>query len=304
MSRETKLFRVNLAEELRVLRKRAGMSTRSVAAELGTSAAWVSRTETGTRQPSWVEVASLCRLYGASDVLLQLLLEKVAETDERVAQLPPPGNCTDPLADVMLLESKAHRVTEFEIALVPGLLQTGHYARQIFATGACSRAELERRLSVRLGRQAVLSRPNRPEMRFLLDEFVLLRVVGDRTVMRDQLRNILKQAQRPNVRVRIIPAASGAHAGLDGSFAVYEFADLDTYVYLEDRKGGFFRTGSSGAGEYVDVRNELWSAALDEEQSQDLLRQVAEGLDDGGTGVAQEQSKRLCDEVRRGGVPA
>ena len=304
MSGDSRLFRARLAEELRVLRKRAGMSTRSVAAELGTSAAWVSRTETGSRQPSWEEVASLCRLYGASDVLVQLLVEKVAVTDERGVQLPVSGRCTDPLADVMLLENKAHRVTEFELALVPGLLQTGHYARQIFAMGDCSRAELERRLSARLGRQAVLSRPNGPELCFLLDEFVVTRIVGGRRVMRDQLHNIVKQAQRPNVRVRIVPASSGAHAGLDGSFAVYDFTALDTYVYLEDRIGGSFLTRSSGAEDYVDVRDELWAAALDEEQSQDLLRQVAEGLDDGGTGVAQEQSKRPVHELREGRVPA
>src|SRR5699024_3060522 len=128
---------------------------------------------------------------------------------------PTLDSYADQLSNVMLLENEAHRVTEFELALVPGLLQTAHYARQVLAIGERSPAEVERGLSTRLGRQAVLSRPNGPEVRFVLDEFVLLRLVGGAAVMRDQLHNIVEQAQRPNVRVRIIPASSGAHAGLD-----------------------------------------------------------------------------------------
>lgn len=304
MGRESKLFRVNLAEELRMLRKHAEMSTRSVAAELGTSAAWVSRTETGARQPTQDEVASMCRLYGASDVLLRLLVEKAAASDGGGIELPTLDTYTDQLANVMLLENEAHRVTEYELALVPGLLQTTQYARQILSTVDRAPAELERRLSTRLGRQTLLSRPNGPELWFLIDEFALLRPIGGDAVMREQLLNIVKQAQWPNVRVRIVPSFRGAYPGLDGPFAVYEFAALNTYVYLEDRRGGTFLTDSPDVRQYVAVRDELWTGALDEEQSLDLLRQAAEGLSDDGIGVAQEQSKRIRDQVRRGGVAA
>ena len=51
MPARSRLFRVNLGAELRTL-ERTKMSTRTVASHLGTSPAWVSRTETGARYPT------------------------------------------------------------------------------------------------------------------------------------------------------------------------------------------------------------------------------------------------------------
>ncbi|GAB3671000.1 helix-turn-helix transcriptional regulator [Saccharopolyspora tripterygii] len=276
----SRLFRVNLGAELRTLRERTKMSTRTVAARLGTSPAWVSRTETGARYPTPEEVGALCHLYGATSEMCDLLTAKAESNDGTVLHLPSGDKYTDQLANIMLLETEARRVTTCEIALVPGLLQTAEYARQMISTIDRAQVEIERRVATRIGRQAVLSRPNGPELRFLLDEFVLRRLIGGRKAMRSQLRKIADESEWPNVRVRVIPASAGAHPGLDGTFAIYEFAALETYVYLENRKGGIFVTDGNATQQYVESRDVLWEAALGEEESVELIDALAEGLID------------------------
>ncbi len=280
VSARSRLFRVNLGAELRTLRERTKMSTRTVATRLGTSPAWVSRTETGARFPTPDEVGALCELYGATGEMRDLLVAKAESNDGTTINLPSGDKYTDQLANIMLLETEARRVTACEIALVPGLLQTAEYARQMISTIDRPQSEIERRVATRIGRQAVLSRPNGPELRFLIDEFVLRRLIGGPKVMRTQLRKMVEESEWPNVRVRVLPASAGAHAGLDGTFAIYEFAALETYVYLENRKGGIFVTDGNTTQQYVESRDALWDIALGEEESVELIDALAEGLND------------------------
>ncbi len=280
VSARSRLFRVNLGAELRTLRERTKMSTRTVATRLSTSPAWVSRTETGARFPTPDEVAALCELYGATGEMRDLLVAKAESNDGTTINLPSGDKYTDQLANIMLLETEARRVTACEIALVPGLLQTAEYARQMISTVDRPQSEIERRVATRIGRQAVLSRPNGPELRFLIDEFVLRRLIGGPKVMRTQLRKIVAESEWPNVRVRVLPVSAGAHPGLDGTFAIYEFAALETYVYLENRKGGIFVTDGNATQQYVESRDALWDVALGEEESVELIDALAEGLND------------------------
>ncbi|MHA6802557.1 helix-turn-helix domain-containing protein [Salinifilum ghardaiensis] len=265
-----------MGAELRNLRKAQEMTTRSVGEQLGTSAAWVSRTENSSRIPGEDEVRALCALYGASEQACQELVDKARGEDSASMDLPSGDEYTDQLANIMLLETQARTVTEFELALVPGLLQTAGYARAVFATVERSEAELERRATTRLSRQSLLTRPNGPQLCFLLDEFVLHRRIGGPSVMQRQLRTVLDGSELPNVHVRVIPSSAGAHAGLDGPFALYEFAALNTYVYLENRQGGIFLTDSCVARNYVRARDELWRQALDEEGTRELIAELME----------------------------
>ncbi len=276
MGENRSLFHVRVGAELRQLRTEREMTTRSVGAQLGTSAAWVSRTENGSRIPSEHEVRALCALYGASERMRRELADKARGEDRVAMELPYKDQYSDELANIMLLEAQARTVTEFELALVPGLLQTAGYARAVFATVERSEAELERRATTRLSRQSLLTRPNGPQLCFLLDEFVLRRSIGGRSVMQRQLNAVLDASELPNVHVRVIPASAGAYAGLDGPFALYEFAALDTYVYLENRQGGIFLTDPRVARNYVQARDEVWRQVLDEEGTRELITELVE----------------------------
>jgi transcriptional regulator with XRE-family HTH domain len=80
--RSEKMRQIGLGAQLRNLREKAGLSTRSVAKSLGVSASSVNRNELGLRAPSKEEVCALCALYGVGGEDKQALLEKVGNSAE------------------------------------------------------------------------------------------------------------------------------------------------------------------------------------------------------------------------------
>ena len=95
------------------------------------------------------------------------------------------------------LEGGAASIRNFEPVVVPGLLQTADYAREIFRNGPIELDpdEVERLLEVRLARQEILARDERPRLWAVIDEAVIHRVVGSVGVMRGQLRHLVESAQ-------------------------------------------------------------------------------------------------------------
>ncbi|MEE4595771.1 DUF5753 domain-containing protein, partial [Streptomyces sp. DSM 41524] len=84
----------------------------------------------------------------------------------------------------------------------------------------------EQQLEVRLTRQAVLTRPSPLEVRAVLDEAALRRMVGGSDVMREQVGRLLELADQPHIIVQVIPFSAGAHPGtLVGPFVVLRYPD-------------------------------------------------------------------------------
>jgi hypothetical protein len=126
----------------------------------------------------------------------------------------------------------------YELALIPGLLQTEAYARAVFAgePGALPE-EVDKSVKARLQRQLIIDGPTPPALFFILDESVVLRKIGGRDVMREQLLHLLAMMERPCVTVRIIPLSSGSTAGLIGPFVIAD--DDDSHAaFLENAETG------------------------------------------------------------------
>ena len=87
------------------------------------------------------------------------------------------------------LESEAVSIRWFELAMIPGLLQTEDYARALMRGDSpeLRDEEVDRRVEVRMTRQQVLEGRDRPQLWAILDEAVIRRVVGGPTIMRAQL---------------------------------------------------------------------------------------------------------------------
>ncbi|BCJ35848.1 transcriptional regulator [Actinocatenispora thailandica] len=139
------------------------------------------------------------------------------------------------------LEEEARSINEFEVQLIPGLLQTADYARAVLETAwppAPSVADADGRLTARLARQAVLERDPPPLLSVVLDESALRRPVGGPSVMARQLRHLTLVAARPHVRLHILTYAQSATAPLDGSFTVLETVHGEHIAYVEATGGG------------------------------------------------------------------
>src|SRR6185503_14030155 len=106
--------------------------------------------------------------------------------------------------ELIQFEAEAAAIRQYSGMLVPGLLQTPEYAQAILQFHLKHKNMAETVLQVRLEarlqrRKQALDRPDPPEYLVLLDESVLYRPIGGPQVMGQQLLDLLRTLQRPNV---------------------------------------------------------------------------------------------------------
>jgi transcriptional regulator with XRE-family HTH domain len=235
-------YRRELGSLLRSFRKDSGLTTEQVAQQLGISRSKISRLENGRRGASQVDISRLCDLYQVDRESRSRLSDLAAEGKQHPWWRP--GNLLQP--DYIGLEETAESISDYGLALVPGLLQTADYARALVqaADPSVSPDIVEERVQARMARQRLLSSEAGPSFVAVLDESVLHRVVGTPTVMLAQLRQLLELSQLPNVTVRIVPYDAGVVPSGVGKFIILRFAkpgmsdvvlieDLTTHRYLE-----------------------------------------------------------------------
>jgi hypothetical protein len=214
---------LQLAARLRTHReKTAKLSQSAAAASLGWTQQKVSLLETARRRADERDVALMLRLYGVCSPERDELLALARDSDQR--------NWWSDFSDVftgpfVALEDAAVRINEWQPQVIPGLLQTDAYAREIIAAGRFGEEDVERRLAARMARQSILSRPNAPHLHVVLDEAVLERPVGGEEVMRDQMYKLAGDARRSNVTIQVLPKSVGTHAGFEGLFLIFGFAE-------------------------------------------------------------------------------
>ena len=122
-----------------------------------------------------------------------------------------------------------------------GLLQTGEYARVLFKARQTTEHEdeVDQLVTARLDRQRIFEQTRPPSLWAVIDEGVLRRRIGGPKVMHDQLVHLTEVAERPMIKVHVIPAEVGAHIGLLGAFAIADVAgDVPGIVYFESPDQG------------------------------------------------------------------
>ena len=172
-------------------------------------------------------------------------------------------------------EVRARATTQFAPNLVPDLLRTRAYAQAISDVNAGfvdeqSLPDAPLRLDVLLRRQNVLCYGDRPRrFTFFLHERVTRIGVGDLRTQSDQLCHLMRMSTRPDVSLRIIPAARGDLG--KGPFVLLEFLDGAPVVYLERLVNSSFRTDQAEIETYRDVLAVLAGTAFGEGQSRELI---------------------------------
>lgn len=201
MPAPTHRARAALAERLRDLRRAAGMTGEQFAERLG--AGWgqpkISRLETGKRLPAPNDLHEWAAATGADAHELLAMLTRARAEYATYREAGGPDIIQQALARA---EAAATTITEYQPVLVPGLLQTADYAREMLqlpggpadATGDMSEDDLDRMIAARLRRQAILYEPGR-DITLLMGEGALLTRVASPAVMRAQLDHIAHLAQ-------------------------------------------------------------------------------------------------------------
>ncbi|MEU2039410.1 helix-turn-helix domain-containing protein [Nocardia niwae] len=266
--------RRQLGRHLRDLRNRAGMTTRVAARQLEWSEAKIWRIETGQTSLRGLDVEAMCKVYGAPPDLLEPLRALARDTKAK-GWWTAYGDVIPEGFDVYIgLEEAAARVFTYENELVPGLLQTEGYTRAVITAAhpELSADEIDRRVRLRQARQALVNRPYEPlVLDALIDETVLRRRIGGPEVTSGQLDHLLRMAELPNVRIRLVPMDCGYHDGMtSGRFVLLEFHEARSgeppeppVVYLEAFTGPVYVDKEHEIGRFRTAFASIEAAAVD-----------------------------------------
>jgi transcriptional regulator with XRE-family HTH domain len=264
--------RRELGSILRALRVEQRLTVEQAAEQLLVSASKISRLETGHRGASARDIRDLCDLYGVAGDRRQALTELAAEGKQRVWWQA----VGSPYSTYIGLEAGAVSIRDFALGYIPGLLQTPDYARAILRViyPRKQTGESEQLVRARLERQARLRGGDAPEFRALIDESVLHRLVGDATLMQDQLEALLAASELPAVTLRVVPYASGALPTGNNKFIILGFDSpaMADVVYAESLTGALILERDTDVDAYHDAYQTLEGLAASAEDSLGIIQ--------------------------------
>jgi transcriptional regulator with XRE-family HTH domain len=240
-----------LAMELQRRREATGMSREEVARQLDWSTSTLFRIETGRSRPQPGNVRILLELYGVAGAERDGLIQLTREARQ-------PG-WWHSFRDVL-----------------------PNHVREIFRNGPreLEREDVERRVEVRLARQEILGREDRPRLWAVIDEAVIHRVVGSVSVMRGQLRHLAESAQKGKTTNQVVPYRAGAHAGAIGAFVILDFPEATDpdVVYVETLAGDMYLEERSDVNRYTLAFERLLAASLHPDDSVQMIERLARTL--------------------------
>jgi transcriptional regulator with XRE-family HTH domain len=266
-----------LARMLRRLREDADFTIEEVATQLDLSPSTLSRIETAQVRVRTTDLRQLLEIYKVSGVQRERLLELARERPQvwwnKYKDVP--------WSALASLERGTAAILQYSMHLVPGLLQTEAYARELLkALPPIQGLDIERRVEFRMKRQELLTDDQAPRLWVILDEAVLRRPVGGQQVMDEQLQRLIDAAALPNVTIQVLPFSVGVHAGMDGEFTILSYddpADPDV-LYLETAAGEHFDESTDVTRRYNSIFDELRAAALNSAESIRTLVNVQQEL--------------------------
>ncbi|GIE51355.1 transcriptional regulator [Amorphoplanes nipponensis] len=270
--------RRRLGGELKRCREAAGLTQEAVSRHFEWHAAKVTRIETARVAVTPRDVRDLLTFYGVRDPAYRASLTELAGRGRDRAWW---SEYRDVMRSNFIgLEAEATGMLCWEPVVVPGLLQTESYMRAVIRATLPSepREALERRIALRLRRQARLTGHQPLGLRTIIDESVLHRVVEDDDTTAGQLVRLRDAAALPNVTVRILPSAAGLHQLMPGAATILEYAGPQArdILYLES----FTDTCVDRPAVVARFRaafDELSGRALDERRSVDLIDNLIKG---------------------------
>ncbi|MFF9275928.1 helix-turn-helix domain-containing protein [Streptomyces griseosporeus] len=277
------LLKMLVGVQLAGFREDAGLSQDQAAREVGFSGAKLSRIESGKgrRPPTEQDVRALLDLYGTGEheasVLLRLL-QRAGEPGwwQRYDKRLMP----EWFERLVGLQEAAATIRTFEIQYVPGLLQTPAYARAVVERGLpnATSGEVQRRVDLRTRRAQLLHRPDAPRLWAVVDESVLLRVLGSKQVMREQLAHLIEMAQRPHITVQVVPldVTNASAPAIPITYLRFGGLDLPDVVYLEHIGSANFLEDRDETEQYRLALDRLADEALQPRATLNLLRETME----------------------------
>lgn len=272
--------RRKLAEQLKELRRSSNLSGTELARRLGWAQSKVSRTENAKQLPNEEDIRGWARVTEAPteilDELFGLLQRAQSESIGFRERYRAAGGLTSLQSDIRVLESQATRIVHFQPALIPALLQTADYAREMLhlPSGPLLHGSTEDDIAgivaVRLQRQQVLYQAEKKIDVVLLEGALRCRLCTPATLL-GQLDRLVVLLGLPSLELGIIPFTS--------QMPVYPLSGFDLYdndvLSVETVIGETWVNDSAEVAKYLKVFEMLQGAASFGDEAAAIIQRVA-----------------------------
>ncbi|MFD8547596.1 helix-turn-helix domain-containing protein [Streptomyces sp. NPDC059649] len=259
--------RQRFVEELRLLRSRKGDTLRQLGETLGWDWSLFGKMESGHTLGSPEVVEALDQHYGTPGLLLTLW--ELAAGD--------PTQFRERYRRYMTLEAEAVSLWHYAVSVLPGLLQTEAYARDLLSAGGSRGQELTRQVQARIGRRELLDGDAAPRFRTILSEAVLRTPLENAEEWRAQLEHLVALGERPNVIVQVVPQELGLHALTNTDTMFLRLPDGHTVAWVETGYSGQL-VEETAAVERLQLSYDLVrDLALSPVESRKFIRRTLEG---------------------------
>jgi len=201
-----------LTARLTALRTAAGLSGNALAKRMGIVQSRVWKIEHGELLPTGDDIRTWVQATGhepeTARELSQMLEEARAESATFKAAFSKYGAARYQ-QEVAAIEARSSRIGEFQVAMIPAILQTADYAREILSLASgpgawgASADDIEAMINVRLRRQEILHDPGK-RIQVVLGEAALRTLVCTQQTLIGQLEKLLSVMQLPSVELGII----------------------------------------------------------------------------------------------------
>ncbi|MDH6702642.1 transcriptional regulator with XRE-family HTH domain [Streptomyces sp. MAA16] len=216
------------AEELRLLRHERGLSLRQLAESVGWDPSLFGKLESGATLGGPEVAQALDHFYETPGLLLALWELAIGD----------PTQFKEQYRRYMILESEAVSLWHFGVSVLPGLLQTDAYARELLFLGGYRGKTLDQQVEARTGRGELLDGEDSPQFRAILSEAVLRTPLRDPAAWRSQLERLIEVGERPHVTLQVLPQSAGLSGLVSTDLMFLRHPDGTTAAYTENAHRG------------------------------------------------------------------
>ncbi len=279
------VYRRQLAARLKELREDAELTLAEVSARVEVNQGSLSRVESGDRGTTPVLVKALLDCYGVIEEttredVLDLVRADQAQKRPWWRKYAAVVNTTQ-YGGYLALEASATSLRTYQPLLVPGLLQTEDYAREVIAEmrDDLSPRQIQALVDVRMQRQGILDGAHPPKLWAVIDEAALRRSIGSPAIMHRQVTELLRACDHPRVTVQLMPFTLGAHAGLYGSFMLMDFPPpTPEVVWCENLTNSVYLEDPGDVDRYIEVFDHIRARALGPPETRRQFKKIIEEL--------------------------
>ncbi|MCX4972657.1 helix-turn-helix transcriptional regulator [Streptomyces sp. NBC_00620] len=178
--------------------------------------------------------------------------------------------------DYMEYEREAINLWWYEVALIPGLLQTEAYARALIGnhTPPLDEETVEERVMARLERQGIHTRKPLAACSYALYEAALRGPYVDK----EQLLHLLEMAKVRNISIQVLPYGRAMTAALHGPMVLLETRDHERFAYTEAPSTSQLTSDPAVVSAQTERLSMIRMMALDPDESARFIERMVDEL--------------------------